>query len=382
MATMAPDCMSLPKAATRKSPRRQDSKLKITNEIHHQLFLGPTRARQARKRKIKEAEEKTLQSLARSAQNLKKDICKPTNEDALIKTSPQSPVRRKISPASPVTPESVHSKHASLKRKAKSVLPCERKKQKQIHKYEEGTKKTKKKFQRARDSHRTSSSSGHQTNHDSAGPASRATSRSAVPHSVQWNNPPERESPQTAPGQRAVSDEGLGDSRSSNQLWAQAVVQRRMNVIRRKTLAIEALTTATDVPSIFSSLWAFCQLHDGVKTDPVALNLASDAQTTGNLMLTHWLTEKFTSPRCFGGLAFSDVQSHILINRILNAFGASFGALDITTERLAAIGIPASVSAEILPHLSVIVGEIRARIHSLFDYIMYTTADPPLPAHA
>jgi len=424
---MAPVRVPPPKPATRKSPRRQRLKFKITNEIHHQLLLGPTLARQAKKRKTSEIEGKGNQSLAGSPQTLKGNIKKaldavsqvkaspkppvgrkispaspakrsslsqfrevaqkgddsatnsPINKVCLAKTCPQSPERRKISPASPVTPDSVHSTDASPTRKTKSVLKFDRKRKSK----DEGSKEPKKNIKRSRKNSRNpSSSSDRRPTHDSAVISETAASRIPAPDTTQPNNPPERES--RVPCERALSDSrrSLYDSQSYNQMLMEATVQRRMNVIRRKKLAVEALMAATDIPSIFSSLWAFRQLHDGGRTAPIAMNLASDAQTTGHIMLTQWLTEKFTSPRCFGGLAFSDRESHLLVNIILDSFGASFGALDITARRLVSVGIPASAAVEIHPIVACMVREIRDKIHWIFREIMDATADAPLPVQA
>jgi hypothetical protein len=165
---------------------------------------------------------------------------------------------------------------------------------------------------------------------------------------------------------------------SLDQLRIELAMKKRLTVLRRRKVAMQALMTAADMTSIFASLAVVKDIHRGDELHPVASSLVNDAQITGELLLTRSLVDRFTSPRSFGGLAFSHSKAQILINHLFQTIVPSFGTIPITAEILVATGFPVVDSIELLPHIRVIVDDIRAKISSLANVLVTVTGEESL----
>jgi hypothetical protein len=164
-------------------------------------------------------------------------------------------------------------------------------------------------------------------------------------------------------------------------LIQQAASQRNLTLLRRRKFAMEALMSATDLSTIYAAMAIVKDLHQGCSSElhPMAAQLVSEAQRAGQMLLTQSLANRFTSPRCFGGLAYSDTKAHILIQHINQTIGPHLvGTMIITVEKLVALGLPWGDSMEITPYLRLIVDEIRRKFYSLTEMLLTITANQSL----
>ena len=400
----------------RKSPRKRQQATKSfryspPTVIRHQLLLGPTLARQAKKRKDREEaapqkrkshKQKRISPPSRFSQKMSpsREFGKfsprrrgrsggSTTATATTTTTTTTTIftptkGKKSSEASPVTPDNIESK--SKKRDANSVLNFDSRKSVSEKKKSSKKKKVKAKGsdepdEKASAKARARSSSistdyVHASRYGRTGEVLQdpdISSTTAVTASSSSSSQPEALHLRCAAG----SDSGIQPINKQTQ--EQGLQQQTLMIkkLRQREFATRALMVAQDMQSIYAALWVFDQVHEGnMETmDEMALTLWSNNQDSGTYLLTKYLLDKFTSPHCYGGLGYSDMDAHFLINKILEAFGSAFGAFEITFERLVEVGFPPHRAFGIHPVLSFIVGEIRSKIDWLFHEISTSTAN-------
>jgi hypothetical protein len=353
----------VPKEPTRKSLRKANAVPKPTTNIRHILLLVPTLARQKeKKRKLREQEQEDRQAIARFPQMKKIKFepkeCAKKKKSAIkrpSKTSPATPLRMISEAPVAVSPESAKSNtiKKEMKREGKADI-----KKSQVEEY--------------RAPRRPLSTPDPETVQDSQPSSPPSITRSAA------QNPAIDLAATRTPVIDLTMDYPPMRHMPLEQLAMEVACKRRITLLRRRKVALEALMIATDLPSLFAALRIVGELHDSSEFHPVAARLVEDAQMAGRGLLQQSLVERFTSPRAFGGLAFSDTKALLLIDHIFRILGPSLGTVHLTVEKLVSNGFPLMDSIEMLPHLGLIVSNIQDKTYALTQMVMSVTAEESL----
>ena len=152
---------------------------------------------------------------------------------------------------------------------------------------------------------------------------------------------------------------------SIESLTMELALKRKMTVLRRREIALHGLVEARHIKTIFAYLAIVKVLQEGDEFQPAVASLVNNALVAGQLLLKQNLMNGFTSPRAFGGLAYSAIKAKIFSDHLCETIGTSLGTIPITLEALMMTGLTLTESEEILPLLLPIEEDIKMNIISL-----------------
>ena len=96
---------------------------------------------------------------------------------------------------------------------------------------------------------------------------------------------------------------------SIESLTMELALKRKMTVLRQREIALHGLVKARHIKTIFAYLAIVKVLREGDEFQPAVASLVNNAMVAGQLLLKQNLMNGFTSPRALGGLAFSAIKA-------------------------------------------------------------------------
>ena len=158
----------------------------------------------------------------------------------------------------------------------------------------------------------------------------------------------------------------LRGNQNSNDQGAQFSPEIQVNLCLQQQRALVYLMRSTDFFTIGASLEVVNALFTNGQIHLSAMSLISNANLTFRCFLSLWLTERLTLPMSFGGLAYSDLDARMLIERIFLAMAPSFSIKSISICKLRQHGISEEDARKILPQLLVIENSIREKVKAIW----------------
>lgn len=149
--------------------------------------------------------------------------------------------------------------------------------------------------------------------------------------------------------------------------------------------ALSALMTSTgDLISIRAALGLVKELFEGYdEIPPEVFQLANDAEVTSRYLMFQSLRDILTSPKSFGGLAFSDIKATSLINQVFEAMGPNLYIEVVSIEKMQLVGASTVDSRKLLPFVNTIGEEVRKKEMALKkeinDSLLDMICSNPLP---
>lgn len=297
---------NFPKLGTRKSCRNKKSfdDEKGTEIIRHQLLLGPTMARRARKRRLRESGDAQDDDSKRRSAKMGYSNGRVTEplEMPVVSTSDQTPDSKRIEKVPVVvTPNREQSAKNSRKRRL----------------------------------HQLPSLHSPSTN------SRILTSRTSRSHLMK---------------------------QQIDRLRLQELKNQQIELLRLQelqNLASHAVLTATDLSTLIAAIRIVQHLFLGCEMDHSTIELLSDAELRANALIKTILMEGFSRPIACGGLGFSYNKSRLLVELLVVNYGNLIATEELPLNAVVALGVSINDSINVLPLLEALRDSVQLKYSDL-----------------
>lgn len=145
---------------------------------------------------------------------------------------------------------------------------------------------------------------------------------------------------------------------------------------RRRLFAVDFLLSSNDISSMYAGIGVIYDLYQGEDFPPSVARLVLNTQAMGIILLTQSLIDHFAKPRVLGGLNISGLEARLVVKRVIDRLTVTLMEdMVLLPEQMLGVGLALPEILHILPILRKIVEGVRETFLILSDKVLSLGAD-------